>query len=119
SPSDLVSFGGALYFTAPGPAGFSLWKTNGTSSGTEVVTVLSRETASSNSRLMAEVDGSLLFFANNGKGFSGLWRSDGTDAGTQPIAPVFLSGGGLGPTVDLFAPFRGSFFFNGNDGVHG
>lgn len=119
SPSDLVSFGGALYFTAPGPAGFSLWKTEGTSSGTEVVSVLNRETASSNSRLMGEVNGSLVFFANNGKDVSGLWRSDGTDAGTQPISPVVLSGGGLLPTVELFAPFRGSFFFGGNDGVHG
>jgi ELWxxDGT repeat protein len=119
SPSGLVSFGGALYFTAPGPVGFSLWKTDGTSSGTVVVRVLSRETASSNSVLMGGIDGSLLFFANNGKDFSGLWRSDGTDAGTQPIAPVSFHGGGLLPTVELFAQFRGSLFFSGNDGVHG
>ncbi len=117
-PTRLINFGGTLYFTAPGPAGFSLWKTDGSSAGTEVVRVLSRENSSSNSQFLGEFDGSLLFFANNGNDFSGLWRTDGTDAGTQPIAPVF-GGGFLGPSSGLFAPFGGSLFFNGDDGIHG
>ncbi len=117
-PTRLVNFGGTLYFTAPGPAGLSLWKTDGSSAGTEVVRVLSRENSSSNSQLVFDLDGSLLFFANNGNDFSGLWRTDGTDAGTQPIAPVF-GGGFLGPSSGLFAPFGGSLFFNGDDGIHG
>ncbi len=118
NPTRLVNFGGVLYFTAPGPAGFCLWKTDGSPAGTEVVRVLSRENSSSNSLLMGELDGSLLFFANNGNGFSGLWRTDGTEAGTQPIAPVF-GGGFLGPSSGLSTPFGGSLFFNGDDGVHG
>ncbi len=117
-PTRLVNFGGTLYCTAAGPAGFSLWKTDGSPAGTEVVRVLSRENSSSNSQFLGEFDGSLLFFANDGKGFSGLWRTDGTDAGTQPIAPVF-GGGFLGPSSGLFAPFGGSLFFNGDDGIHG
>jgi len=117
-PTRLVNFGGTLYFTAPGPAGFSLWKTDGSSAGTDVVRVLSRENSSSNSQFLGEFDGSLLFFANNGNDFSGLWRTDGTDAGTQPIAPVF-GDGFLGPSSGLFAPFGGSLFFNGDDGIHG
>ncbi len=116
-PTRLVNFGGTLYFTAPGPAGFSLWKTDGSSTGTEVVRVLSRANSSSNSQFLGELDGSLLFFANNGNDFSGLWRTDGTDAGTQPIAPVFL--GGFEPASRISAPFRGSLFFNGDDGIHG
>src|SRR5260221_10667011 len=59
SPSDLVSFGGALYFTAPGPAGGSLWEKDGTPPRTRVVRGLSRENALPQFVLMRGVGESL------------------------------------------------------------
>ncbi len=116
-PTRLANLGGTLYFTAPGPAGFSLWKTDGSSAGTEVVQVVSRKDSSSWAFPLGELGGSLLFFTTDGKESSGLWRSDGTESGTQPVAPVSLDGG-----LDaggVFAPFQRSLFFSGNDVVHG
>jgi ELWxxDGT repeat protein len=118
-PTGLVNFGGTLYFMAPGPAGYSLWKTDGSAPGTQVVRVVGRESISSNPQPIGELDGSLLFFANGGKDVSALWRSDGTDAGTQAIAPLILGSGWLDPTARFFAPFRESLFFNADDGIHG
>lgn len=118
-PTRLVNLGGSLYFTAPGPSGFSLWKTNESPIGSEVVRALSSgSNASSDPQPLGELDGSLLFFAGGGSGFSGLFRTDGTEAGTQPVARVFLGGTFLGAS-GLFAPFRGSIFFDGSDGIHG
>jgi ELWxxDGT repeat protein len=118
-PAALRNLGGTLYFTALAPAGFALWKTYGSPTGTSVVRVLKQGNSSSSPHALAEIDGTLVFFATSGKDFSGLWRSDGTGPGTQPIAPVTLGGGGLSPTGGNSALFQGSLFFSGNDGVHG
>ncbi len=116
-PTRLANLDGTLYFTAPGPAGFSLWKTDGTPAGTAVVRVLRPGNSSSNPQLMSELDG-LVFSTASAEGLSGLWRSDGTEAGTRPIAPVLLGSGFFYPAT-VFAPFQGSLFFAGYDGVHG
>lgn len=80
-PRSFVTHGNAVYFLATrygeGPA---LWKTDGTSAGTEVV--FDPPGADIGTiRLFGRVGPYLLFGVRDA-----LWRTDGTPSGTQPIA---------------------------------
>lgn len=85
--SDSVTIGNETYFTANDAAhGTELWKTDGTSAGTSLVTDLNPGEASSNIGGLFSFNDKIYFDASNGSE-SGLWESDGTAAGTFLLAP--------------------------------
>ncbi|MDY7233056.1 ELWxxDGT repeat protein [Hyalangium rubrum] len=81
SDSQLVSMGGAVFFTAlDATQGVELWKTDGTQAGTTRVFDLVPG-ALNRSSAELEAVGSTLFF-NAGSSRNELWKTDGTEAGT-------------------------------------
>jgi ELWxxDGT repeat protein len=83
----LTSFNGALYFVADdGFDGLQLWKSDGTASGTVMVTNFSLGSVANIERLTV-VNGILYFETiNNFESEGQLWKSDGTAAGTVMVA---------------------------------
>jgi trimeric autotransporter adhesin len=79
---------GYLYFVAnDGVHGLELWRTDGTTAGTTLVSDLTEGAAGSRLFRLSSARGQLFFVRNEGESNS-LWRSDGTDAGTIPLAAV-------------------------------
>jgi ELWxxDGT repeat protein len=91
-PSGFVNFNGAAYFFADdGRHGVELWKTDGTSGGTQLVTDLNPGSASAGltfSPSPVVLGGAMYFFADSGAGGLRLWKSDGTAGGTTPLTPA-------------------------------
>ncbi|HEX5753916.1 MAG TPA: ELWxxDGT repeat protein [Archangium sp.] len=79
-PEGMVAVGDQLFFIVAGFTDWSLWKSDGTTSGTVRVKVIAPITAPEGPRALTEARG-LLFFSSNGV----LWRSDGTASGTHPV----------------------------------
>ncbi len=86
SPSRLVEFQGAHWFTAnDGVHGSELWRSDGTAAGTQLFADLTPGPVSTNvSQLTVAAD--RLFFVVGAT----LWASDGTVAGTTPLRTFFL-----------------------------
>src|SRR5207245_1351235 len=99
--------------------GVQLWKSNGTVTGTTLVT-------NSNGGIanfgvypadLANVNGTLYFVGYGlGKGYQ-VFKSDGTAAGTAPVTSIAAAAGGCNPS-ELTAS-GGTLYFQANDGVHG
>jgi ELWxxDGT repeat protein len=105
--------GSLLFFaTDDGVNPPSLWKSDGTETGTTLVKVLPLGAFSSWSvpTEFVDVGGALLFSCNGSPGY-GLWRSDGTETGTFQIANLDYPGGLV--NVD------GTLFFRASDATHG
>lgn len=82
-PLDLRSFGGRVLFRC----GYSLWATDGTDSGTTLLSDVHRA-PSSTPRGYSVIDG-ILYFRANEDSISSVYTSDGTEAGTHAAsAPV-------------------------------
>lgn len=86
-PEDLTVAGGLLFFTADdGVHGRELWRTDGTSAGTNLVADVVEGAQSSFSvnsgQRTVEFGDSLFFVIQNAEGGNELWKSDGTEVGT-------------------------------------
>jgi ELWxxDGT repeat protein len=104
SPENFVVFNDAVYFNAD----FSLWKTDGTESGTvQVAAVWPQKLVAAGQHLF--------FIGNDGSGLR-LWMSDGTAGGTHQVTqsspPGILS-------QSVIAPFGDRILFTASDSVHG
>ena len=87
----LTAAHGAAFFRGYGPAhGFELWRTDGTTAGTQLVADTVPGTESGSPENLVEMEGNLYFTTRQGRE---LWRSDGTAAGTRS----FKSGSTNGP----------------------
>lgn len=85
-PSDLIEFGGKLFFWAwTGEEDSGLWTSDGTESGT--VLVWSHQGA--HTRLM-NFDRRLFFAARSGDGTT-LWSTDGTSEGTRMVSALSVA----------------------------
>ena len=73
---------GAVYFSATGPEGHELWKTDGTAAGTTLVKDIFPGTPGSAPQELTAVGNLLFFLAYDPTFGEQLFRSDGTAAGT-------------------------------------
>ena len=99
-------------------SGDELWKTDGTTQGTELVKDInpgysnSIPNSSSPSNFI-DLNGILYFFANNGVNGNELWRSDGTNAGTTLVKDIEI---GIYSSVSInsvnFTKVNQTLYFN-------
>jgi ELWxxDGT repeat protein len=105
APTSLTVSGNAVYFTAFDPAnGNELWRSDGTSAGTQIVRDVLPGTYSSSPGWLTDVDGSLFFVP--GVVGNELWKSDGAAEGTVRVKNF--------PSTDVLSSFvnaGGSLFF--------
>jgi ELWxxDGT repeat protein len=110
NPENLVNANGTLFFGVWDPSLYpnptrSLWKSDGTSAGTERVVVTERGADN-----LTQVDNLLYFTTNEIR----LWVSDGTAAGTIPVSP-YIEGQDPGPYS--MTPVGNGLFFSWNTRV--
>jgi ELWxxDGT repeat protein len=85
APSDLTSVNGELFFAnGDTTGGYELWKSDGTTAGTVMVSGVF--TASPTN--LTNVNGELFFAADDGTHGTELWKSDGTTAGTTMVRDI-------------------------------
>jgi ELWxxDGT repeat protein len=122
SPRLLTNVNGTLFFVANnGTAGYELWRSDGTATGTQMVLDIRPGILSSIpthlTGVMTNVNGTLFFVANNGAAGYELWRSDGTPAGTQLVADI--RSGSASSSPRYLTNVNGTLFFVANNGAAG
>lgn len=101
SPFHFTSAGSIAYFVTG-----NLWKTDGTSAGTQIVA-----SGPSNPYELTLLNGKLYFVANDAKFQNAVYVTDGTSTGTMAIAPLDANGQyAAGASPDLTAA-NGKLFF--------
>lgn len=90
-----------------------LWRTDGTSSGTQLVTdAIATDPINGRGRLIGtSLEGAILFSVDE------LWRTDGTSAGTSLVADINPQGGSEPTPVGRLSD--GTVLFAANDSIHG
>ena len=121
NPRNLTAFNGLLYFSATdGSDGRELWESDGTPTGTKMVTDINRGRAGSNPTGFTVVGNQLFFEANDGIHGVELWRSDGTAAGTVLVEDIHPGAANSAPGYDeTLIDYNGSVLFTADDGTHG
>ena len=89
SPNHHTVVDNTLYFQANSGNGFELWKSDGTSAGTIMVTNINSGTANNwpNYFLIGSIGNTLYFTATDVDG-PAIWESDGTTTGTEKIVSL-------------------------------
>ncbi|QGJ70079.1 Hypothetical protein PBC10988_17680 [Planctomycetales bacterium 10988] len=113
-PYRLEEMNGTLFFTGfNGNSGQELFKSDGTSSGTEIVKMISPSGGSP--RYLTNVSGTLFFNAYGGDAQGAeLWKSDGTSAGTvlvKDIDATYMRSSGPQELTNV----NGTLFFRANE----
>lgn len=112
------SVGAIAYFVEhDGVDGAELWKTDGTTAGTQLVKDINPGPAGSYPAGFTTMNGITYFSAGDGSSGNELWRTDGTAAGTWLVKDIRP-----GPTDSNPAEFTVSgslLYFFADDGVHG
>jgi len=93
-----VVMNGLLYFSAyyASAQGVELWRTDGSSAGTQLVRRLGYDSNGSQPGQLTVLNNTLFFNAAYASGANGLWRSDGTSNGTFVVASYFVTSGAFG-----------------------
>ena len=117
-PYSFIKYNNELYFTATdgsyGIHGRELWKTDGTESGTRIVTDLTQDTSSGvsgYSNLLTVADGKLFFVGQTGwqSSTKSLYVSDGTENGTFPLTDTCP---GCNDNIVSLHEFNGEIYFS-------
>ena len=131
NPQHLTTVDGTLFFAADdGVNGNELWKSDGTATGTVLVSDIysgssldydtySYAPHSSNPQEFTEVGGLLFFVADDGVHGGELWKSDGTSGGTGLVKDIESGSSGDLSYYPGFTTIDETLFFAANDGVHG
>ncbi len=118
APDNLTNVNGTLFFTGVDPLhGLELWKSDGTASGTVMVSDIDPGSGGSNLGFLTNVNGTLFFAADDGSHGKELWRSDGTPSGTVMVKDIVPGAGGSHPGA--LTNINGTLFFAADDGTHG
>jgi ELWxxDGT repeat protein len=97
-PDDLTVMGGAVFFTASdGSAGQELWRTEGTSATTAMLTEIRPGATGGNPCQLTATSTRLFFTADDGIHGRELWVSDGTAAGTVMVSDILPGAVGSDP----------------------
>jgi ELWxxDGT repeat protein len=116
-PSQLVAFGGALYFSAFGAdTGLELWRSDGTEGGTDVLVDLFPGPTGSEPRELTLIDRTLYFRASSGASGSEVYSSNGTAAGTRLLIDLNPAGSSDPQSFTAAGAF---IYFSADDGVNG
>ncbi len=119
SVASLTAVNGVLYFAAnDGTHGTELWRSDGTSGGTYLVSDINAGGSSGSPRFFAAINGFLYFSADNGAGLLEPWRSDGTAAGTVQVGDI-EPGAAVVASPSGYAGLNGNVYFSATDGVVG
>lgn len=111
TPSFPVHINGISYFTAStANEGNELWKSNGTTAGTQLLKDINPGAAGSGASELVNMNGVLYFSATNSANGLELWRSDGTEAGTFILKDIVAGTGNSSPT-NLTTVYGTLFFF--------
>lgn len=105
----LTEAGGLLFFNARGAGGRELWKSDGTTAGTQPVADIRPGIYGSDPRNLYAANGKLYFSADDGTHGFEIWTSDGTAAGTQMV--VDLTGDGLSSYPENFTLVGTKLYF--------
>lgn len=98
-PTDLVAVGGYVYFAAnDGTDGVQLWRSDGTTAGTVMITDTNVSGGGMNPADLTNVNGRLYFTADDGTDGSQVWTSDGTTAGTTMVTNLQPTSGAADPS---------------------
>lgn len=111
-PVGFTEYGGMVYFFAKSSPEFpGLWRTDGTSDGTELV-----KSGIQGEKLL--VSGGLLYFAasDNAAGLE-LWKSDGTPGGTVRVKDI--NPGAEDGIASSIVAYGGDLYFGADDGING
>jgi uncharacterized repeat protein (TIGR01451 family) len=106
----------ASEYTA-GCCGTELWRSDGTLTGTTIVTDIDPGRGSSNPEELTNLNGTIFFSADDGSSGDELWRSDGTPTGTVRVKDVYTGTGGSYPSD--FINMDGTLFFSARDVIAG
>ncbi len=99
---------GTLFFTANQPlTGTELWKSDGTASGTVIVSSIAAGTASSSPQNLTAIGSTVYFSAQTSEKGRELYSSDGTT--TQLVKDIVLGTGSSNPRE--FVSANGSVYF--------
>jgi ELWxxDGT repeat protein len=116
--SSFTACGSLTFFVAnDGAHGNELWKTDGTTSGTTMVSDINPGSGCSSPTSLTNVNGTLYFAANDGTHGTELWKSDGTAAGTVLVSDINPGSANAAPAG--LTNVNGTLFFSANDGTHG
>lgn len=110
-----VVAGGQWFFRALTPAGWTLWKSDGTPAGTQLVKQMDDAQGSGlpGTPEMIDFEGKLLLRAGEPSTGHELWQSDGTAPGTSLVTD--LEPGAQWSFPDQLTAFGGSIYFSAPD----
>ena len=119
----LVALDDTLFFVADdGEHGYELWTSDGTSSGTTMVTDLysgSDDAFTVEYLELAVLNDVLYFAADNGTTGNELWRSDGTESGTYLVKDINSGSEGNLAYYGSFTVVNDLLYFAASDGTYG
>lgn len=112
APDDLTTMDNGFFFVATNPNGREVWVSDGTPTGTHILSDIAPGAASSDPHDLTTAAGVLWFVANDTVHGAELWRSDGTLAHTVMAADL-NAGSGSSAISNLTALSVGTFFTAG------
>src|SRR5260221_13772922 len=121
APANLMVAGNLVFFligtSGPNGGNTELWKTDGTTAGTQLVKDLAPGDRA-DITLLGSINGTVYFNGRTLTEGSELWKSDGTPAGTVRVKNI-QPGANSGLAGDGFTTAGNTVYFTGDDGVHG
>jgi ELWxxDGT repeat protein len=116
-PAEFTPANGSMFFTAEGPLGRELYKTDGSAANTVLVKDIVPGPDASDPVALESLNNNLYFFAYTVELGYELWKTDGSDAGTMLVIDSQAGPGGL--QVSSSTRLGNLIFFVADDGVHG
>lgn len=130
-----IEYNGNIFFTAKSTSiGFELWKTNGTTNGTVLVSDINTNNTSTNDKIISSypsnfinANGTIYFNANNGIDGRELWKYDEKNGSStlkmvkniNPNQNNYYTNSFPVSNYRSFCNTGNSLYFVGDDGVHG
>jgi ELWxxDGT repeat protein len=115
---EFTAMAGSLFFVAFDlEHGGELWRTDGTTAGTVMVSDINPGPASARISGLTSVAGRLFFAADDGEHGIELWTSDGTAAGTRRLSDIAAGPPSSSPRE--LAAIGNRLYFSADDGVTG